>query len=181
MTEIHAFDPYNANVSFEYLDHGSDEESRRYYWYDSAGGGGSAWDDELRGQYPEIPQTKWDELFAAAFRRGELEFLKQFSPEQRQGPGELLLLLASHFGPCRSTETARHDPEFQYFLNLLDLGDDRSRRLNKRSLIRSCSLSAWRRTCVSWRSRIRGVKETGRRALARQATPTSAPPTKEGG
>jgi hypothetical protein len=169
MTEIDALDPCSANVSFEYLNYGSDEESRRYYWYDPAGGGGSAWDDELRDQYPAIPQGTWDGLFAAAFRRGELEFLKQFSREQRQGHGELLLLLGYHFGPYRSTEIARHSPEFQYFLDPLELGDEPCRRPNRFALIRSCSRSTGRRMRVWWKSQIKLVKETGRRALARGA------------
>jgi len=171
MTEPNAIDLYRANVSFEHVRVGSDEESgvgRRYYWYDPLETGTWAWDYELRDQHPEIPTAAWHKLFAAAFRRGECEFLKQFSPE-RQEQGELLLLLGYHFGPYRSTEIARRSPEFQYFLNLLDLGDERCPRSKELSLIRSCSRSTWRRTRVSWTRRIRLARETGRRALARRA------------
>jgi hypothetical protein len=165
MTDVHALDPHSANVGFEYVKAGSDDDwcvGRRYYWYEPGQTGVWAWNDELRDQHPEISDVVWHKLFGAAYRRGELGFLKQFSGGQRHGHGEFLLILSYHFGPHRSIAIARDGPEFQYFLDLLDLGDERCRRPNKRSLIRSRSRITWRRMRVWWKSGITLVKETGR-------------------
>jgi hypothetical protein len=126
MTEAYALDPYSANVSLEYFNYGPHEGDcvgRRYFWYDPAEKGAWVWDDELRDQHSAISEATWDELFAAAFHRGEFRFLESLCPRHRQMAGKQgLLFLGYQFGPSRASEIARQDPEFQHFLPLVRAG-----------------------------------------------------------
>jgi hypothetical protein len=105
-------DPRRASVGFVYADlgaiYGQSMIGRVYYWFD--GIHEAVDDDVLREQHPEISDEEWQQLFAAAFDRGEREFLKglkrdcpaMFTSED----GLLAAFLGYTFGRCSpSAET----------------------------------------------------------------------------
>jgi hypothetical protein len=79
-------DPKTSNVSFSYEPFGDYPDGeynvgRVYYWYDPNGNLPTAYDEELRSEYPELSDREWQQLFYEAFDRDQSEFEAKLAAE----------------------------------------------------------------------------------------------------
>ena len=83
---------------------------RAYYWYDPKRREPAIADSDFRNQHLEVSDEEWERLFAAAFDRGQRDYLLELARERPEmfadSGGTRIAMLGYTFGPCRpSTET----------------------------------------------------------------------------